>query len=161
MIDANVCVTRDMVVAQARTWLGVKWRHQGRDRSGIDCGGLVVRVGQELGLMNSNSDYSGYSRLPTLNELIDACAERLKRKTGPAFRDRRPGDVVVLRPNENYRWPSHIGILTRLPSGELGMIHSYNAVKKKGGDVVLETHYAPWWNCTVAVLTYHGMVEDE
>lgn len=161
MSDANVCVTREQVVAEARSWIGVKWRHQGRNRSGIDCGGLVVRVGQELGLMDSNSDYAGYSRLPTLYSLIEACADRLRRKTGAEFNDRRPGDVVVLRPNDTYRWPSHIGILSRLPSGELGMIHSYNGVKKHGADVVLETHYAPWRDCTVAVLAYHGLAEDE
>ena len=38
------------IVAAARSWLGVPWRHQGRARQGIDCAGLVVLVGRGLGL---------------------------------------------------------------------------------------------------------------
>ena len=37
------------IVAAARTWLGVPWRHQGRTRQGVDCAGLVVLVGRGLG----------------------------------------------------------------------------------------------------------------
>ena len=159
--NASVCVTRDQIVDEARSWLGVRWRHQGRNRSGVDCGGLVTVVGQALGIMPAAADAFGYARLPTLYLLVETLATWMRRKTGAEFDDRRPGDVVVLLPNDTYKWPSHIGILSRLPSGDLGMIHSYNGLKKKGADVVLETHYEPWRKNTVAVLAYHGLVEDE
>ena len=40
----------DAIIAAARAWLGVPWRHQGRTRQGVDCAGLVVLVGREFGL---------------------------------------------------------------------------------------------------------------
>ena len=159
--NANVCATRDQIVAEARTWLGVPWRHQGRNRSGVDCGGLIACVGQALGVFPKQADAFGYSRLPTLYMLVETTEAWMRRKKGPEFNDRRPGDVVIMRPTQAYQWPSHIGILTRLPDGELGMVHSYNGLRKKGADVVLETSYGPWWDNTVAVMVYPGLVEDE
>ena len=40
--------TSDEVVREARTWVGVPFRHQGRSRSGVDCGGIIVVVLREL-----------------------------------------------------------------------------------------------------------------
>ncbi len=57
--------TRGEVQTLARTWIGVPWRHQGRNRSGIDCGGLVVKVGQELGLLGPHDDPKRYQNLLT------------------------------------------------------------------------------------------------
>lgn len=159
--SANVCVTRDQIVEEARSWLGVPWRHQGRNRTGIDCGGLVAVVGQATGVFPKRADAFGYDRLPTLYLLVETTQEWMRRKMGPEFNDRRPGDVVIMKPTAQYQWPSHIGILTRLPDGELGLIHSYNGLRKKGADVVLETRYAPWWDRTVAVMVYPGLVEDD
>ena len=52
----------DTIVAAARSWLGVPWRHQGRTRQGVDCAGLVVLVGRELGL--ADYDTTAYGRRP-------------------------------------------------------------------------------------------------
>ena len=41
-------VTREMVVAEARTWIGVKWRHQGRTREGVDCIGLPQQADMKV-----------------------------------------------------------------------------------------------------------------
>jgi cell wall-associated NlpC family hydrolase len=43
-------VEPNAIIAAARSWLGVPWRHQGRTRQGVDCAGLVVLVGRGLGL---------------------------------------------------------------------------------------------------------------
>ena len=159
--DASVCVTRDQIVAEARSWLGVEWRHQGRNRSGVDCVGLAIAVGRGLGVLPTYADHMGYGRLPTLYLLVETAGEWMRRKMGSDFDDRRPGDVVFMKPNDEYKWPSHIGVLTQLPNGELGMVHAYNGLKRKGADVVLETHYAPWWANTVAVMVYPGTVEGD
>ena len=53
-------VTGEAVVAQARTWLGTPWRHQGRSPRGVDCAGLVVLVARALGL--ADHDVAGYGR---------------------------------------------------------------------------------------------------
>ena len=164
MSDVDVQVTRDQIVDCARSWLGVIWRHQGRNRSGVDCGGLVACVGQGLGVFPVEADAFGYDRLPTLNLMVRTMSGWMRKKTGPEFDDRRLGDVVVMKPTNAYKWPSHLGILSRLPSGELGMIHSYNAVGTQFGvekDGVIETHYAGWWDNTVALFEYPGLIREE
>ena len=50
----------DAIIAAARSWLGVPWRHQGRTRQGVHCAGLVVLVGRELGL--ADYDTHAYGR---------------------------------------------------------------------------------------------------
>ena len=159
--NASVCVTRDQIVAEARSWIGVPWRHQGRNRSGVDCVGLAIAVSRALGVLPNHADKVGYSRLPTLYLLVETAAVWMRKKTGPDFDDRQPGDIVFLRPNDTYAWPSHLGILTRLQDGELGLVHAYNGLKKKKADVVLETHYTPWWPNTVAVMEMPGLVEGD
>lgn len=43
---------RSHIVASARSFLGVPWRHQGRARvTGVDCVGLVYAVAEDLGLL--------------------------------------------------------------------------------------------------------------
>ena len=154
-------VTREQIVEWARGWLGVPGRHQGRNRSGIDCGGLVIEVAKELGIATSAHDRMGYERLPTLYMLVQHCAKWMRQKTGAEYDVRLPGDVVVMKPNERYPWPSHLGIISTLPSGEIGMLHSNCGTVGMGGGIkggVIESSYAPWWDRTVAVYEYRGLV---
>ena len=58
-------VTRTDIVAAARGWLGVPWRHQGRSRAGVDCVGLVVVVCRSLGLSDHDSTVCGSDSDPT------------------------------------------------------------------------------------------------
>ena len=48
------------IVEYARTWLGTKWRHQGRSKQGIDCIGLIIRTAEEFGFQYEDS--TGYAR---------------------------------------------------------------------------------------------------
>ena len=62
-------VPREAIVAEARTWLGVPWRHQGwRRTTGCDCVGLVRGVGHALGLIDGRRGpeprFIGYPREP-------------------------------------------------------------------------------------------------
>lgn len=50
------------IVDYARTWIGVKWKHQGRLETGIDCAGLLIRICQNFGM--PAVDRMGYSRAP-------------------------------------------------------------------------------------------------
>lgn len=115
--------------------------------------------------MPANADEFGYERMPTLNMLIrtakNVCG--MRQKTGKEFNDRRPGDVVIMRPTEAYKWPSHLGILSRLPDGELGMVHAYSRVGHTYGlenGSVMEIHYSGWWDNTVGVFVYPNTIED-
>lgn len=108
-------VTREQIVAEARTWLKTPFRHQGRVRGvGVDCAGVVVGVAHALGL--STFDHTGYGREPhggMLKRLLDA---HLDRVTG----EPQPGDVLLMR---FEREPQHLAIVS-----DLGIIHAYERV---------------------------------
>lgn len=55
-------VTPDQIVAHARSWKGTPWRHQGRNRAGIDCAGLLIVTAQHFNL--PHADMKGYRRDP-------------------------------------------------------------------------------------------------
>ena len=109
---------RDTIINEARKWLGVRWKHQGRSKSGVDCAGLVIRVAYDLGI--STYDTTGYSRSPTninfLHKFNEAGA------IPKPINDRTVADIAVF---EQYGYPCHCGILT-----ENGLIHAYLPRKK-------------------------------
>jgi cell wall-associated NlpC family hydrolase len=53
---------RMALVREARTYMGVRWRHQGRDRRGLDCAGLVVASLRGIG--RAVRDSTAYGRVP-------------------------------------------------------------------------------------------------
>lgn len=57
-------------VAEARTWLGVPFLHQGRSRKGVDCIGLFICVGEDTGRVPPNFERNNYGREIDTNELI-------------------------------------------------------------------------------------------
>ena len=119
-------VTAAEVIEQARSWVGVPFRHQGRDRSGIDCVGLPIVIGQALGLVSDQFDVANYGRLPS-GELV----ERLQNECAPLPKA-LPGSLIVIA------WSSiaaHVAICT----GET-MIHSYERIGK-----VVEHGYRGRW----------------
>lgn len=107
--------SRAEIEAEARSWRGVRWKHQGRTRRGIDCAGLVVMVGRALGA--TDYDHAGYPREPdgTFVGHFDRALERI------AAADRQRGDVVVFTQS---RHPCHCGILTER-FGRLYVVHAH------------------------------------
>ena len=107
--------SREDIAAAARAWKGVRWKHQGRTRQGIDCAGLVVLVGRDLGILDY--DHRGYPRDPdgTFAAHFDRALERI------ALADKQAGDVVVFTQS---RLPCHCGILTER-YGELSVVHAH------------------------------------
>lgn len=109
-------------VASARSYAGVKFRHRGRSRLGVDCAGLAWCAAKDAGLVLP--DFRLYGREPHAGKLIATLEEAI----GPAVlvapvarTDLRIGDVLVVR----YRVePHHIGIATDYRLGGLGVIHS-------------------------------------
>ena len=55
-------ITGEQVAAAEREWINTPFRHQGRNRAGIDCVGLLVVVAIELKL--SDYDLNNYPRRP-------------------------------------------------------------------------------------------------
>lgn len=106
------------IIASARKCLDTPFRHQGRIVGrGLDCAGVLDFVATDHGCQVI--DVQGYARTPhagLLESALDAQPYLV------AVRDRKPGDVLLMR---FAREPQHIAIFT----GET-IIHSYEAVGK-------------------------------
>ena len=121
----------ERIIAEARSWLGVPWRHQGRTRSGIDCVGLVVCVARALRL--SDYDSTGYSRRAQGQGFVEHFRGNMD---GVAIPEARSGDVLVFA---DQAYPCHCGFLTeRL--GHPHLLHAH-ATRRK----VIEEPYAGEW----------------
>ena len=69
-------ITRDMIVAEARTWLGTPFMHQARLKGvGVDCAGVPVGIARELGL--PYADVQGYARVPSRGQFRNTMASCL------------------------------------------------------------------------------------
>lgn len=108
--------TRDEIIAEARSWLGVKWRHQGRTRHGLDCAGIVVVVGRALGL--HDYDQLDYGRVPD-GESFERHLRVALQKIAVA--DAGPGDVLTFRERV---YQCHCGIVAADRFGPT-VIHAY------------------------------------
>ena len=94
----------DSIVAEARTWLGVPWRHQGRSRTGVDCAGLVIQVARALEL--ADYDTTAYSRRPQGQGFV---AHFQAQMDGVAIPQAQAGDVLIFA---DQAYPCHCGFLT-------------------------------------------------
>jgi cell wall-associated NlpC family hydrolase len=125
------------LVAEARTWLGVPFRHQGCDRAGVDCVGLVVVSARALGV--ALADRLDYAAEPCLGALRAALADQLRQVVELA-----PGVVVLLRMGVSA---SHVALWTGA-----GVIHAY---KPRGG--VIEHRLGAWRWRVVALYALPGV----
>jgi len=103
-------------VEEARAWLGTPWRHQGRTKHGIDCAGLVILVGKNLGLINY--DTTDYQRRTHSTQFLKHFKAHLTQK--PVM-DAAPGDVLLFR---DSAFPCHSTIVSE-KDGELTIIHAH------------------------------------
>ncbi len=112
---------RQDVVDAARAYLGVRWVHQGRQRSlGLDCLGLIIVVAEDLGY--KPKDHLAYSREPDPQLLQALVAEQFTKV------DREPvaGDMVLLHFHARRKSPYHFGIVTERGT----MIHGHGPSRK-------------------------------
>jgi len=136
-------MTADQVVAAARGWLGVPFQHQGRSAAGVDCAGLVICLGRELGALPAGWDVNGYTRQPD-GSMFRHCAERLL----PS--DAKPGAVALMRFAEE---PQHLGILVPYRHGGLAIVHALQSA----GRVIEHRLDRTWQGRIVRCFTFPGM----
>lgn len=128
------------IVACARRYTGVRFRHQGRCRDGLDCLGLLIRVAQDC-----NVDFAGrpvleldavdYGRRPDVSLLLQKLEQHLN---AIALMQVETGDVLLLKIDGS---PQHLAIVTDYPMPqELGMIHAYAPARQ-----VVEHRYDDYW----------------
>lgn len=114
-------IKRSEIAAVARSFLGVRWTHQGHTRSGVDCVGLVRAVGDELGLLPDDLIIPPYRTQPdaSLLSYFDRYMDRV-----PA-RKARLGSVLIFGFGPS---PHHAGIIVDASNG--GIVHAYAAHRK-------------------------------
>lgn len=144
-------MNRENILIEARSWIGTRFHHQGRvkrtasHRGGVDCIGLLVGVAQACGY--TVEDETGYSRIPDGLRLKAALDHAL---VPVALDTIQQGDVLLFTLQQH---PQHVGIVSQLEGGELGLIHAY--IESRG---VVEHRLDPfWWNRAVAAYAFPGV----
>jgi cell wall-associated NlpC family hydrolase len=130
------------VVAAAREWIGVPFRHQGRNRAGIDCVGLPIVIGQSLGIFDQRFDVANYDRLAS-----PQLAARVREHCTPAP-EAAPGTLIVIAWS---KIAAHVAICT----GET-MIHAYESV----GRVVEHGYRGRWIKLTHSIWRLPGVAYE-
>lgn len=103
--------TREELVREARSWVGTRFRHQGRTRNGVDCIGLLVCSARAVGL--ELVDRTDYARRPDGRQL----AAELRAQLVPIeLAAALPGDVLLLSFD---RSPGHVALVS-----DAGLIHA-------------------------------------
>jgi cell wall-associated NlpC family hydrolase len=122
-------ISVDALIAEARTWVGVPFLHQGRTRHGADCAGFIVAMMRSAGeLPGDFRDICNYGRRPN-GELLMLVSRHCVRT-----RVETAGLLVLIR------WPrdsqaSHVALSTG-PT----LIHCYQRQR-----VVVEHSYRGTW----------------
>jgi len=116
---------REQIVAEAETYLDngkgkpVRWRHQGRDRNGVDCAGLIACVAHSV-VPGFDMDYTTYHRWPG-KETVQTYANQWARLKD--VNDAKPGDVLILI-DVVPGWPCHFALVAKGSYPDLTIIHS-------------------------------------
>lgn len=113
----------DDIVEYARTWMGVRWVHQGRSRQGVDCAGLLIKVAEHFDL--PHADMQGYRRDPNRAFLL-----HVKNYTD-RVEDREPinGAIGIFH---DTTMPCHTGIFAvDSCTGLVTVIHSESFPKRR------------------------------
>jgi cell wall-associated NlpC family hydrolase len=130
--------TRAAFLAAARAYVGVRWRHQGRNSRGVDCIGLVAAALKDCGI-EGNDDRS-YERVPDGIRLRAGLTERF----GEPVLQWRPGDVVLMRWATTNGLESHVGILATF-NDQWTLLHAFAGERR-----VVEHRLAGEWMRRVA-----------
>lgn len=147
---------RNLIVSEARSWIGTRFHHQGRikknnyNKGGCDCIGLVVGVADALdircdGVKLSRYDRTDYARIPDGNQLKEAFCQYLD-EIAPS--DIAAGDILMFRFDKE---PQHVGIVSE-NANNLNIIHCY--LQARG--VVEHSLDNAWISRIIAAFSFKG-----
>jgi hypothetical protein len=158
----NPTIPPHVIVSCARGWIGTRFSHQGRlkkseqHQGGVDCLGLLIGVAKELDIRDLNGvplwqcDDTHYTRTPNTTQLHAVLYKSLLSKS---IADISAGDIALLTIQGS---PQHLGIITVLENGELGLIHAYAQARK-----VVEHALDEFWRAQlVAVFSVVNAMEN-
>ena len=114
-VHSSDSITRQDIVREARSLLGVPFRHQGKSAdTGVDCRGLLLVVGERLGRQLIGEYRDNYARDPDPVEFRQALETEFELL--PSIVDAKPGDVFLIRfPRQTPEQATHAGILAEGP----------------------------------------------
>jgi NlpC/P60 family putative phage cell wall peptidase len=128
------------VVAEARSWIGTPFLHQGRTKQGVDCAGHVAGVALALNAIDASwktkldATYAHVPKvMPEVLQALESCMTEIPKAQA------EPGDVLVIG------WKSqapHIGFMGAA-YGQPTLIH---ALFGEGGKGVVEHRISDRWN---------------
>lgn len=146
-------------IKQCRTYRGVRFQHQGRNRHGIDCVGLVIQAAYDIGIATGAEKVSGYGRIPNGKHFDYWCSKFTKElpynRLQPLAPQVAPGDLISF-------WidlegiPRHIAVFTgvdchRRPT----MIHSF--AKESRGVVEMPIDPSYWTRRISKIYRFHDL----
>jgi len=137
-------LTRDDVIRQARSYIGTRYRHQGRSVRGLDCAGLIIRVAWDLGA--STYDTSGYGRHSSSHDFLDKFAANMDTI---AYTKVKPGDVILFRDDI---FPQHCAFYSEV--GRQPFIIHACARKKKVAEERMDDF---WFGRRVSAFRFRGI----
>jgi NlpC/P60 family putative phage cell wall peptidase len=121
-------ITRESVVAEARTWIGTRWQHQAFLKGvATDCIGLIGGVALELGMEGAREwaddpTFHSYGKDPQPGLLVAGCEKFLVRIP---IEDVKLADVLVMAFKTQ---PQHFAIVSREEPRYI--IHAYIFARK-------------------------------
>lgn len=126
--------TRSQIVAEARTWIGTKYRHQGRKKGvAVDCIGLVGGVALACGISGArewlaDKTLHSYARSPDPTLLLDSCVRFMDR--APSYARASAGDVLLFSLQGE---PRHFAFVSEVNgAGPTHIIHAYALMVVRG-----------------------------
>lgn len=131
------------VVQEARTWVGTPYHHQARLKGvGVDCIGLEIGAGWELGSVPRSFDVTGYPKEADGVTLLRLARLHLTEVTKDLMQF---GDIIV---TATQGIPHHFGILVPYRHGGFSVIHAH----REYGVVETRLMYSPVMQFAAAFL---------
>ncbi len=134
-------MTTIQIIAQAHSWLGTPFKHQGRVKGkGCDCLGLLMGLGLKTknGDAFKKFDQINYPKLLTSNILLETLDSLFIRS-----KKIKPGDIILIRINN---WPQHLALVVEVDP-EIIIIHSYLQARK-----VVKQHLPEEWKKNIVAM---------
>lgn len=132
-------------VEACRTYKGVKFRHQGRNRNGMDCVGLVLRGALDVGCATGAEAIGGYARMPGNADFDKWCSKFTNalpyNRLQPIVRQVAPGDLISFW-IDTPGHARHIAAFTGIDGqGRPTMIHSYAKEERGVVEMPIDPNY--------------------
>lgn len=138
------------IVDEARSWVGTPFAHQHRTKGAfVDCVGLILGVGADLGLLSISAEdwapYRNYTRTPNPRKMFEAMNEFLEFQDVPKESAAPDGSIAWFQWREGL--PMHLGIMATFGARRT-VIHALEPVGKcveHTFDTIWQSRVDSWW----------------